>query len=346
MDILLVTHRYPPNAGGIERHVQELATRLVDRGHDVTIFSADADMQSQDVDGRIQVRRFQSWRPNDAFYVAPQITSAVRQANADIVHAHNYHSLTTFFAALGVTNERFIVTPHYHGTSANEARNRLLAAYQPIGKWALQKASSVVAVSEWERERLQSDLGINAIVIPNGIECSRFVNADPEERERPYLLCVGRLEEYKGVQYAIRALQSMADKELVIAGSGSFRPELERIAKDTGCVNRVSFLGFVDESRLPSLYAGADVHLQLSEFEAYGMTVGESLAAGTPAVVRESGALVNWTDICGVIGAKEIGSESVANAVQSAMNGPKPDPRSIPNWNNIVNRLVKIYMEG
>lgn len=346
MKILFVTHRYPPRAGGVETHVYEIATRLANRGHEVTVFSADAgsDVPSTSTDDGVRVRRFPSVSPNGAFYIAPQMAAAVRRAGADIVHAHNYHAFPLFFAALGVTNERFVVTTHYHGGSANRFRDTLLSLYRPLGRWAVEQADEVIAVSDWERKQLFDDFGADAIVVPNGINLKSFANAEPEQRERRYLLCVGRLEEYKGVQHVIRALPDMSEYELIVAGSGSYQEKLEEITREEGVTDRVDFLGYVDDDRLPKLYTGADVYVTLSEFEAYGMTVAEALAAGTPCLIRERGGLVDWTDNNGVVGITNISMKAIKTGITEAtLSDPVSD--LLQTWAAVTDKLEVVYRD-
>ena len=340
MKILIVTHRYPPHTGGVETHVKEIATRLVDRGHDVTVFSADAgsDVPSSEFDDGVRVRRFHSFSPGNAFYIAPQILRAIRQAEADVVHAHNYHAFPLFFVALGVRDERFVVTTHYHGESASGFRDALLSLYRPFGRWAVRKADEVIAVSEWEREQLREDFGVDASVIPNGVDVERFADAEPEKRERPYLLCVGRLEEYKGIQHVIRALPELSGYDLVVAGSGPYRDELEQIVLEEGVSDRVEFLGYVDDERLPGLYTGAEVYVTFSEFESYGMTVAEALAARTPCVVREAGALRDWGSNSAVESVTTPSRNAISEAIQSSV-GQVPDC-DIQSWSTITDCLI------
>jgi len=344
MRLLFVTHRYPPHTGGVETHVRQLAIRLADCGHDVVVFSADAggDVPSVRMDDGVRVRRFRSLSPSGAFYLAPQLTLAVRRANADVVHAHNYHAFPLFFAALGVAEERFVVTTHYHGASSSDFRDALLSLYRPLGRWAIQKADAVIAVSDWEQERLQADFGIDAEVIPNGVDTERFADAEPEQRDRPYLLCVGRLEKYKGVQHVVRVLPELPNYDLVVAGSGPYRAELERIAREEGVVDRVDFLGYVTDERLPGLYAGAEVYVTMSEFEAYGMTVAEALAAGTSCVVRKAGALRDWSDKDGVRGIETLSHQELAAALHWAVSHV-PTSTQTPTWDEIVEQVVQVY---
>ncbi|GAB7013708.1 glycosyltransferase family 4 protein [Halolamina salina] len=344
MKILQVTPRYPPRTGGVETHVKEISERLVERDHEVVVHTADLgqDVEGWELRNGVEVHRHPGFSPGSAFHIAPEIVSAVRRSNADVVHAHNYHSLPVFFAALGVTDERFVVTTHYHGESASGFRDRLLSVYEPFGKWAVRQADEVIAVSEWERDRLQEDFGVDATVIPNGVEVERFASTEPEVHDRPYLLTVGRLEEYKGVQHVIRAMPELEEYDLLVAGSGSYRRELERIASEVGVDDRVEFLGYVDDDRLPGLYAGADVYVTLSEFEAYGMTVAEALAAGTPCVVRESGALVNWSEIGECLSVSTTDRDTVADAVRR-ISGATSDRSRVSGWDEVTEQVETQY---
>ena len=343
--ILQVAPRYPPRTGGVETHVSEISERLAARGHDVTVLTTDAgsDVPRREIRNDVRVRRLRGFAPGGAFHVAPGIALAVRRADPDIVHAHNYHSLPVLFAAVGAGDARFVVTPHYHGGSADDFRDRLLELYRPFGGWALRRADEVIAVSDWERERLAADFGVKATVIPNGLDVERFAEATPEERDRPYLLCVGRLEAYKGVQHAIRTMPELPEYDLLVAGSGEYRAELERIARDAGVADRVEFLGFVAADRLPGLYAGAEAYLTLSRFESYGMTVAEALAAGTPCVVREAGALVDWTGREDCVAVAGVASDDVAASVRAAVGRDAPTA-ALPTWDDVTERVLGVYV--
>ncbi len=348
MRVVQVTHRYPPRVGGVERHAHSLATRLADRGHDVTVIAADrtaGDPRAEVRDG-VRIERRRAVAPGDAYHLSPGVYTTVRRLDgeADVVHAHNYHALPFALAAAGVEASAFVVTPHYHDRSASRVRNALLGPYRRVGRRALARADARIAVSEWERERLREAFGLDATLVPNGIDVERFADATPEERDRPYLLTVGRLAEYKGVQHAMRALHSpdLDGYELLVAGDGPHRDELEHLAGEFDLTDRVTFLGHVPDDRLPGLYAGATALLALSTVEAYGLTVAEALAAGTPCVVRDAGALAEWgrRGDCALV--HEPTPPVIARAVARIRNADAPtDPLS--DWSEVVDRVVECY---
>jgi glycosyltransferase involved in cell wall biosynthesis len=239
-----------------------------------------------------------------------------------------------------------VATPHYHGTSDNKLRDRLLSLYAPLGRCALQRASGVIAVSECERRQLRQDFGIDPQVISNGLDINRFRTATPEPRERPYLLTVGRLVEYIPVQHVISALTDprLAEFGLVVAVSGPYRDRLEAIAREAGVADQVTFAGYVDDARLPDLYAGASVFLSLSTVEAYGITVAESFAAGTPCVVRNLGALSDWINRDGCVGISEPTPKSVATGIINVCD-KNPSTRGLLSWDAVIDRTESVYEE-
>jgi glycosyltransferase involved in cell wall biosynthesis len=350
MKIVFATPGYPPRTGGVETHIHEIATRLVARNHEVTVVTGDARHVStprRERRGGVRVVRCQGVAPNDAFHLAPGVASAVRRLDTDIVHAHNYHALVLPFAAIGAGDRPLVVTPHYHGGSASSLRDRLLSLYHPVGRQILQRAAAVVAVSDWERDRLQEDFGVKARVIRNGVDVVWFAEATPLNRDRPYILTVGRLEKYKGVQYAIRALQELSGYDLLVAGSGPYREILARTAREIRVDDRVEFLGYVDNDELPSLYAGAEVYLALSNFEAYGLTVGEALAAGTPCVVRPAGGLTDWLGRNGIVEASSTAPAAVARSVRRAKHSTTECLREgLPTWDAAATQIVDTYHEA
>jgi glycosyltransferase involved in cell wall biosynthesis len=83
------------------------------------------------------------------------------------------------------------------------------------------------------------------------------------------------------------------------------------------------------------------VFLNLSEFEAYGITVAEALAAGTPCVVREAGALGDWTAHRGCVGVSTVDPQSVRNAASVAVGTvPSVEPST---WSDTAASVVEVY---
>jgi len=141
----------------------------------------------------------------------------------------------------------------------------------------------------------------------------------------------------------IRALSELPEYDLVIAGSGPYREELERYAREESYGDRVDFLGYVSDDRLPRLYTGASVYVTLSEFEAYGMTVAEALAAGTPCVVRKEGALSDWADNPAVEGVDSMSPGSVSEAIDKSLS--RHPNGNVTSWSMVTDQLAALLLD-
>ncbi len=71
---------------------------------------------------------------------------------------------------------------------------------------------------------------------------------------------------------------------LLFAGEGPLRPQLESEAAALGVASRVRFLGFVNQSQLPAVYASADLMVLPSEYEPFAVVVNEAMCCGCPVV--------------------------------------------------------------
>lgn len=92
----------------------------------------------------------------------------------------------------------------------------------------------------------------------------------------------GKLQPWKRPQDLLRAFAeaNLADSLLVFAGEGSQRKSLEMESKRLNVFDQVRFLGFVNQSQLPSIYTASDLHVLPSEYEPFGMVINEAMLCG------------------------------------------------------------------
>ena len=295
--VALISPKFAPDIGGLESHVRELAAGLTATGHAVTVFTL-ASSKVIAMSGRtgtfdgFTVRRFTlplaAWKD----IPPPEFLSHLGRelGGFDIVHAHSYHALPALGVALLRKQAPFLLTPHYHGTGHSAKRQKLHAAYRPLGHFLMRRTDAVIAVSEAERSLLAADFGpalaAKVTVIPNGVNPARLVA--PYAVDGPIVLSVGRLEPYKRVDLLIRALEVLpASTQLVVAGDGPARRGLEQLAVRLGVSARVRMLGFVSDSDLSRWRATASVFATASAHEAFGLTLADALSAGLPFIASD-----------------------------------------------------------
>lgn len=158
---------------------------------------------------------------------------------------------------------------------------------------AIDRARATTAVAAALRDEL---IAIGAApdkicVVEHGVDLVLF--SPPADRAAlrrrmgitaPTVLSVGHLIDRKGHDLAIRAIASLPDVRLMIAGDGPREGALRTLAARLGVAGRVDFLGHVDQHRLPDLYGAADLTASCSDREGIANVLLESLACGTPLV--------------------------------------------------------------
>lgn len=349
MKILQVSVEYSPPIGGIAQHVKNISERLAKK-HEVTVFAQNyrgLRLKEEMING-VLVRRFETFSPGAAYQLSLGMVRELKKSRFDVVHGHGYHSLPLYFSRYA-KRKRFVVTTHYHGHGHTPFRGFLLKLYKPFGRRIFAEADAIISVSDYEKGLLVRDFGLDEgriSLIPNGIDWAEFAGGERQEKSKT-ILYVGRLEEYKGVQYIIQALPLLAsDYRLEIVGRGSYGRKLEALAEKLELSQRVRFNQFLPRDELLKIYKRAGVFVLLSQSEAFSIVVAEALAAKTPCVVANTSALREWVDNRNCFGVDyPIDIDQLAGVVREAM-GRKVTGVRLWDWDDVVRELEKIYDLG
>lgn len=288
--------RENPQSGGAETHLHETFGRLVRRGHEVTaLVSGWSGAPSRATLDGIEVHR--TGGRHSFLLAAPWYYRRHLAGREWDVVVEDLNKVPVFMPWW----TRRPVTPLFHhlfGATAFQEANPVLAALtwlleRPIP--AVFRGRPAVAVSVSTREDLV-DRGLardDVTVIPNGIDLETYHPArGVEPFDAPTLLYLGRLKKYKGVDLILRALPAVAearpDVRLLVGGKGSYRDELEALARSLGVEDRVEFLGFVSDEDKLDLFRRSWVHVLTSPKEGWGIANMEAAACGTPTVSSDS----------------------------------------------------------
>ncbi|MFA5911162.1 MAG: glycosyltransferase [Vicinamibacterales bacterium] len=223
----------------------------------------------------------------------------VRARGIDIIHAHDYK--TDLLALMIARAEGIVPVATAHGWTGHSRRERWV--YYPCDKRVIRAFPIAVAVSS----QIKSDLvraGMPASrvrVILNGIDHTAFRRDRTRETAARRELqlddadlvigSAGRLEPQKRFDLLIRAGATLRDRHprlrLLIAGEGSMRPELERLAGEVMPAGACRLLGHRSDIR--PLHHALDVFVQSSDYEGTPNAVLEAMALETPIVATAAG---------------------------------------------------------
>ncbi|HEU5050926.1 MAG TPA: glycosyltransferase family 4 protein [Gemmatimonadales bacterium] len=298
MKILLVNwlDHGNPQGGGAEIHLFELFSRLAGWGHQVRLVCSGwhGGAARQLVEG-IDVTRV-STRYGFVLAGRRAVRRALAEETPDIV-VEDINKVPLFVGNL-TDRPLCAIVPHLFGATAFQEAAWPMAAAVWLAERPLARAyarAGFHAISQSTRDDLVAR-GVRPEcirVIYPGVDSEHFT-PDPgvARTDPPSFLYVGRLRRYKGVDIAIRALARArarrSDIRLDIAGTGDTRPTLERLARELGVADAVTFHGFVTEARKVALLRATWANIFPSPKEGWGITVMEAAACGTPSLASDS----------------------------------------------------------
>lgn len=285
----------PATFGGIERHVEEIGSRLVARGHEVTVFCrSNYAGDGQDVFRGMRLRHLPTVATKhlDAIAHSAVATVVALREPYDVIHYHAEGPGILAFLPRVASSAKVVLT--VHGLDHDRPKwNRNARALLRMAGWLSARVpDATITVSRDLTEFYARHHGRTTVHIPNGAPRSRRTRGNaPEFGVEPakYLLFVGRLVPEKQPQLLIRAFRSIpGDLKLVIAGGESYTTSyvehLKRVARDD---ERVVFTGYVFGEELAWLYENAVAFVLPSSLEGLPLTLLEAIGASTPVVVSD-----------------------------------------------------------
>jgi len=356
----MVTPRYAPEIGGVEKHVEMLVRGLRGAGWMVEVLTTDpgGSLPPHVVRDGGPVRRFPTLRGDATFFLSPRLAwwLLLHGRRYDLIHGHSYHTPLALVAAVAAWLHRrpFVLTTHYHGTGHTPMRSRLHRPYRALGRWMVRRAALVVCCSVAECVLVRRDFGgaLPTMVVTPGVTVEGFATAEPfEGLPGVTVLAGGRLEDYKQVDTVVRAMASLpTDHHLYIFGDGPALPEIEDLARQSDATDRIHLLGRLSQADLHRWFRSADVFVSMSREEAFGLTVIESAVAGAAQVVSDIPAYVEMRErLSGLPVAMlpvDSGPAEVAAAIRATATEPVDQTAGnvrVPTWEAMTDRVISGY---
>ncbi len=282
--------------GGIERHVFELATRLVRLGNEVTVYARRRypDDGAAEKAG-VEMRYLPTVYRKNLEAIVHSFFSTLHALFQpyDIVHYHGVGPATlAWIPRVFKPRCRVIVTFHsqdrFHAKWGWAART-----YLWLGEWAACTfPHATIAVSHVIQVYARKHYRCQAVYIPNGADPQVVSASDELTRfglsHGSYVLSVSRLVPHKGQHYLIEAFKRLRapGHKLVVVGAPSYTPEYEQQLKHRAAGDpNILFLGYQSGETLKQLFAHACLFVQPSESEGLPVVVLEAMSFGTPVLV-------------------------------------------------------------
>jgi glycosyltransferase involved in cell wall biosynthesis len=363
--ILHVVPTYLPATryGGPIYAVHGLCRALVQRGHDVTVFTTNVDgavespvpVNADVLLDRVRVRYFSSELRRVYFSRGFKRALAAEVKTFDVIHLHSVFLWPTYAAARAAeaANVPYVISPR--GMLVPELireRSRWMKAIwlRLFERRTFANAAAIHLTSRREEEDARR-VGMplpGPFIVPNGIDIVPLPGIPRDERR---VLYFGRISWKKRIDLLIDAVAQLPEARLVIAGNDDegLTPQLLQRAREAGVSDRVTFAGAIDPSAKWDLLAGAAMLALPSISENFGNVVLEAMMMETPVVLSEGVGLAE--DVrnarAGIVTADFAGASRTLlddGALRAAMgrNG-RSLVESRYTWSSVAARMEEAY---
>lgn len=349
-----------PIGGGVEKVTEELGSRLVAKGHDVTVYSSRDYGTTDGAFKGMEIRTVPSVN-SKSFHKLSICYHATRDVmsrrNADIVHVHAVGpSLFSIFP-------RMVGIPTVVQTHGVEWKRD---KWGFIGRTFFKLADYTVvyfpdratAVSKVQRDYFKEKFGREVLYIPNG--------ASPVDRRSPawlleqgilpnrYILFAARLVEEKGAHFLIEAFRKLkTDMQLVIAGDAAYAERYKAVLRGlAGDDPRIRFTGFVTGAPMEELFSNAFLFCLPSTLEGLPVALLEAMNYGNCCLASDIPENVEVLEDHGYL-FRNRDPEDLRRALQALIDTPekiaakradaKTHVERTYSWDRVANAMEALY---
>jgi glycosyltransferase involved in cell wall biosynthesis len=291
------TRGVPAGEGGVERHVEELGSRLATRGHDVTVYCRTNYTKDRRATHRgMHLRYVASAGTKHLDFIAHSAASSFLTLRhpPDIVHYHAIGSALVAPLPRYLSRSGVVLTVHGLDYARQKWTGVARAALKLAEGLSARVPHTTIAVSRALASHYANRLGREAVYIPNGMpDATRRPLGAVADRlglgGRPYLLFVGRLVPEKAPDLLVRAFARVeGDARLVIVGSSGFTDAYAESVRQLAAADpRAMMAGGVFGDELAELYSNAAAFVLPSSLEGLPITLLEAVAYRAPVIVSD-----------------------------------------------------------
>lgn len=283
--------------GGAQRLLSDLIPYQIEQGFDVHILVGEE--KKSDFTKKIQSVGCRILRVNSTKYKSFASIRAIRKVikNYEVVHVHLFPSLyLAAIASLGLKT-KLIYTEH---STSNRRRSK--SYFRPIEQFIYKQYDKIVSISQQTQTALQNWLKSydnRFVIINNGVDIKKFSSLKRPIKDKS-LIMVSRFVDAKDQPTVIKALKYLdSDVTLTLVGDGEKLDNYKELATSIGVDDRVHFLG--SRSDIAELISSSYIGIQSSNWEGFGLTAVELMAAGKPVIASDVDGLKQVVEGAGLI---------------------------------------------
>ncbi len=311
MKIAFIGHkRIPSREGGVEVVVEELSTRLVQKGYQVDVYNRkgrnvqdkNADIQNNKLKEYkgVKIKTILTINKNgiDALIYSFFASIIASFKKYDCIHYHAEGCCGMLWIP-HLFKKRLVVT--IHGLDWQRAKwdgslwGKMGNKYIKFGeKMAVKYADEIIVLSKEVQKYFKKEYNRDTVYIPNGVE--RPVYREPKEikekydlEKDSYILFLARIVPEKGLDYLIDAYKQInTDKKLVIAGGASHTNEYyQKIVEKVKNNENIIMTGFVQGKVLEELFSNCFLYILPSDVEGMPISLLEAMSYGKNCLVSD-----------------------------------------------------------
>jgi glycosyltransferase involved in cell wall biosynthesis len=294
--------------GGAGEHIRSLSAMLANMNdinvHVVTLGDSNCIIKENKVEVHVVKRRENIYRDFTLVCDAANLKKEIERINPDIVHIDGAYIPYNYLISIICNEYPMLVT--LHGFALEDLRyikfRQILSASinYVLERLIIPKISNISVCSVVLEQSIKRMTDERIFVIPNGFNFNLIKdieNVDKGSIVHPSILYIGRLEKIKGIEILIRAIPEIKKKlpniHAYIAGEGSEKNAIKKLAKQLKIENCITLLGFISGYEKYFYIKAVDLVVVPSYYESFGIALLEAMSCAKPIVASNAGNIPN-----------------------------------------------------